>query len=174
MDVDWLPFELHPDTPPEGTRFEAPPGSQRAAAGDYLKQLAAEAGLTMRRGGRLSNSRLSLEAGEFARDAGPAAFDAYHHAVLRAYFEESRDIGPVDELQRIAAGAGLDADALGEALADRRYAPRVDGFSTWARENGIHSTPSFVFDNRVLVPGAQEFAVFADLATRLLARKGVS
>lgn len=171
VDVDWVPFELHPDTPVEGTQFSVPAGSQRAAAADYLKQLAAEAGLTMQRGGRVSNSRLALEAAEFARDAGPDAFHAFHHAVLRAYFEDGRDIGPAAELQRIAGDAGLDAAALGLALEDRRYAARVDAFTAWARENGIHSTPSFVFDSRMLLPGAQDYSVFADVATRLLARK---
>lgn len=171
IDIDWVPFELHPQTPLEGTSYAAPPGSQRAAMGDYLKKLAAAEGLTLQRGGRISNSRLALEAGEFARAAGAEQFGRFHRALFRAYFEAGRDLGERAELLRLGAEALLDEEALALALDGRSFAPRVDAWTAWARERGIASTPTFVFDNRFALTGAQDDTVFADITRRMLARK---
>ena len=57
---------------------------------------------------RLSNSRMSLEASEYARDAG--RFDSFHGRIFRAYFTETRDIGDLDVLLELAQEEGLDAD----------------------------------------------------------------
>ena len=170
VDVDWVPFELHPETPPEGKAIEPSPNGRRAAAHEHLRRLAAEAGLEMKQKSFVSNSRLALEAGEFARAAGPEPFAAFHRALLHAYFEEARDIGNLAILLDVARGAGLDAEALHAALAEHRYAGEVDDWTAWAQANGISGTPAFVFNNRFLMVGAQDYAVFADVARRLLAK----
>ncbi len=172
VDVDWVPFELHPETPPEGKAIDSAPNGRRAAVYEHLRRLAAEAGLEMKQKRFVSNSRLALEAGEFARAAGPRRFDAFHRALLHAYFEEARDIGNPEILLEVAREAGLDAEALRTALAERRYAAEVDDWTAWAQANGITGTPAFIFNNRFLMVGAQDYAVFADVARRLLAREG--
>lgn len=171
VDVDWVPFELHPETPSEGVRVATTVDGQRAAASNHLRQLAAAEGLTMRRSGRLSNSRLALEAGEFARDAGKTLFSRFHQALFHAYFAEGRDIGAHDELLSLADAGGLDAAQLAEALTSRAYAARVDACIGWAHERGVYSTPTVIFEDRLALPGAQEYAMFADITRRLLARK---
>lgn len=171
MDVDWVPFELHPETPPEGKAVEPAPGGRRAAVYEHLRRLAAEAGLEMKPKRFVSSSRLALEAGEFARAAGPAPFETFHRALLRAYFEEARDIGNLEVLLDVARGAGLDAEALRTALVERRYAAEVDDWTAWAQASGITGTPAFVFNNRFLMVGAQDYSVFADVARRLLTKE---
>jgi predicted DsbA family dithiol-disulfide isomerase len=42
----------------------------------------------------------------------------------------------------------------------------------WAQANGITCTPAFVFNNRFLMVGAQDYEVFADVARRLLSKEG--
>jgi len=172
VDVDWVPFELHPETPAEGKAADGAPSGRRAAMYEHLRRLAAEAGLEMKQKSFISNSRLALEAGEFARAAGPEPFEAFHRALLHAYFEEARDIGNRDVLLDVARGAGLDTEALSRALADQRYAAEVDDWTAWAQANGITGTPAFVFNNRFLMVGAQDYDVFTDVARRLLAKEG--
>jgi predicted DsbA family dithiol-disulfide isomerase len=149
--------------------LQARPGDRRAAVYEHLRRLAAEAGLELKQKSFVSNSRLALEAGEFARGVGPEAFDRFHRALLGAYFEDARDIGDLDVLLDVARGAGLDAESLRRALAEHRYAADVDDWTAWAQQNGIGGTPAFVFNNRFLMVGAQDYAVFADVARRLLA-----
>ena len=67
---------------------------------------------------------MSLEASEYARDAG--RFDSFHGRVFRAYFTETRDIGDLDVLLELAQEEGLDAADLRVALREGRYASRLD------------------------------------------------
>jgi len=43
---------------------------------------------------------------------------------------------------------------------------RSDDWTAWAQANGISGTPAFVFNNRFLMVGAQDYPVFADVARR--------
>ena len=47
--------------------------------------------------------------------------EAYCHRIFRAYFEEERDIGGLEELTALAAEAGLDPDAFRQALESGRW-----------------------------------------------------
>jgi predicted DsbA family dithiol-disulfide isomerase len=171
IDVIWAPYELHPETPPEGTPLAAAPGSRRAAMQALLMQIAADEGIALASPRRLSNSRLALEAAEYARDQSPDTFETLHRALFRAYFVEGRDLGEPETVLALGEAAGLDRAALAKALEERRYAAQVDAWVGWAREHGIGGTPTFLFDGRFALTGAQEYLVFADIARRLLARK---
>jgi len=171
VEVIWAPYELHPETPAEGTSLAAAPGSRRAAMYALLTQIAADEGIALVVPRRLSNSRLALEAAEYARGQDPGAFEALHRALFRAYFVEGRDLGAPETVLALGEAVGLDRTALAQALEERRYAAQVDAWIGWARERGIGGTPTFLFDGRFALTGAQEYLVFADIARRLLARK---
>lgn len=162
--MEWWPFELHPETPPEGS----PRGPASGRANPAL-EVAHASGIPMVRSSVIANSRLALEASEFARDAGGDAFDHFHAAVFRAYFEEDRNIGDAEVLVAIAEAVGLDGAVLREALAERRYAARVDERIQWAAARGLTSTPFFLFvaDKMYGVPGAQDYPVFQGVMARL-------
>ena len=159
--VTWSPFELHPETPAEGR-------PRRPREGESPVEAAARsAGLIMRIPPFIANSRLALEAAEFARDEGADASARLHHAVFRAYFEEGRNIGDPDVLVTIGRAQGLDGDRLRDALAERRYRERVDAAIQWAAGHSLTSTPTFVLDNRLAVVGAQDYELFESLMQRL-------
>ena len=81
--VDWVPFELHPEIPPEGRlRDEVLPPVYRARAEEGVNRLAAQVGLQLRLHDRLINSRPALQAAEFARQQG--RFEQMHHDLFRA------------------------------------------------------------------------------------------
>jgi predicted DsbA family dithiol-disulfide isomerase len=160
--IEWWPFELHPETPPEG-RVRT---SRRPSP---LTEIAAANGLTLRSPDVIANSRPALEATEFARDLGEEAFDRLHRAIFRAYFEDGRNIGELDTLLEVAAGTGIDRDALATALTERRYRDVVDERMQWALSNGIASTPTFVFQEHLAIAGAQEYRLFE----RVMERMGV-
>ncbi len=168
VDVEWRPFELHPETPRGGAQLVGRHGSSARAAAyaNNILGLARDAGLEMRMPVVVANSHLALEAAEFAREHG--GFDSYHPALFRAYFEDARDIGDPDVLCDIARGCGVDDQGLRQALADQTFRDRVDRATEEARGDEILSTPTFIFEGGFRMTGAQDYAVFASVASRLL------
>jgi predicted DsbA family dithiol-disulfide isomerase len=165
VDIQWWPFELHPETPKEGKDITGMVERRGAAYRDHLKEYAAEAGITLASNRRLANSHRALELAEFARDR--AKFRPVHDALFRAYFEEGRDIGDPAVLGEIAAAAGLDPEEFRFECLIGRYADLVDRTSALAREKGFTSTPTMIFDDRFVLSGAQDTVVYADVLKRL-------
>lgn len=170
VDVTWWPFELHPETPPEGRSVDEllRRSGRGAEASAHLKAYAAEAGLTLASNRWLANSHRALELAEFARDRG--AFVTVHEALFRACFVEARNIGDVDVLCDVARESGLDADEFRVECMVGRYAALVDQTTAIAREKGVSSTPTTIVDDRFAVVGAQDLAVYVDVLTRLGAK----
>ena len=167
IDVEWWPFELHPEIPAEGIE-RGSPTPERAARYQYLRELAEEAGLAFQSSTRASNSHLALEAAEFAREQ--SVFAPYHRALFEAYWSRGEDIGDAEVLCELGAACGLDPAALREALASRRYASVVDERTEEARRWGVTGTPTFIFENgdrRLPIVGAQEYALFESVAQRM-------
>jgi predicted DsbA family dithiol-disulfide isomerase len=81
-------------------------------------------------------------------------------AVNRAYFAEARPIFDRDVLTEIAAGAGLDAAAVGEVLDGDAFAGEVREDEAQARALGISGVPFYVFDMALGVSGAQPAQMF--------------
>jgi len=109
---------------------------------------------------RLSNSRMALEASEYARDFG--RFDSFHHRLFRAYFTETRDIGNLDVLLVLAQEEGLDTADLRGALQEQRYASRLDEAHREGRQLGIDAVPTFMINGKYRIVGAQSLDFFRD------------
>ena len=157
MEVEWRAFELHPETPREGApRVQT---SERAKQGrQHLRQMAQEAGLEMGFRDRISNSRLALEAAEYARSQGK--LEKLNRALFLAYWKDGKDIGNLAVVEGLAEGAGLDPAGLRQALEEQTFAPLVEEQITGAHRADIHAVPTFIFDGRYAVQGAQPYAVF--------------
>jgi predicted DsbA family dithiol-disulfide isomerase len=170
VQVEWRPFELHPETPKTGANLAGRVGSSARARvyTENILGIAREAGIAMRMPVVVSNSHRALEAAEFARDRG--GFEAMHAAMFRAYFEDARDIGDADVLCDIARGWGIDDQGLRQALADETYAARIDEITDAARGDEILSTPTFIFPGGFRLIGGQEYAVFQSVTRRLMER----
>jgi predicted DsbA family dithiol-disulfide isomerase len=151
-------YEIHPETPVEGVLLERlfGPGVRQSQEGQ--RRRCAELGLPFEPPQVLSNSRLAVEAAEFARDAGRHA--EFHRALLGAYFTLGRDIGDLEVLSGLAAETGLDPVALRAQLAAGAYSSvREDAYQE-ARALGITGVPTFIFAGGVRVVGAQPLEYF--------------
>jgi predicted DsbA family dithiol-disulfide isomerase len=93
-----------------------------------------------------------------------------HHAIMRAYFVEDRNIGSPEVLVEIATGLGLDGEDLRQALVDRRYRRRVEDEYQEARQIGVTAVPTFVADNLAIV-GAHPYRSFERLMDVVRARR---
>jgi predicted DsbA family dithiol-disulfide isomerase len=171
IEFDVCAYELRPGLPLEGLPREQvyanrvyPPGYV-----DNLLQTAREAGIDMQRPPLIPNTRKAHEATEFAKQAGRLL--PFHRAVFRAYWESEQNIGDVEVLSRIGAECGLDTAALREAMGDGRYVAEVEEQIAWTRVAGITGVPTFIFDEKFALVGAQEYEVFRDLARRIVDRR---
>lgn len=132
---------------------------------EHLRTMGATFGITFADRPLLSNSRLALQAAEFARDN--AKFHEYHQALFTAYFSEGLDIGDLNVLTQIARDIGLDADALVSAVGSRKYLPKLEEAKEDAARLGVSGVPTFYIDNRKLLVGAQPLDVFRKTLRRL-------
>ena len=109
-------------------------------------------------------TRLAFEGLEFAKDHGAA--DEYNSGVMRAFFQQSQDIGDPEVLTRIASEAGLQPDAFRSALDQRIYADRVARLLRHANEEvQVTGVPLFVIGNQRL-SGVQSKAALESVIER--------
>ena len=165
VNLRWAPFLLDPSIPAEGK--PRTPQTTAETPRSPIEQAAEARGVAIRRGRTFTpSSRLALEAAEFAYDRGQHS-DALHRALFKANFEDFEDIGDIDVVVRIASEQGLEADALRTALADGQYRERVDEQVAWARSAGVRGIPTFIFNYKYAISGAQEYSVFQRMLEQL-------
>jgi len=159
--VEWRPFEIHAEVPIEGMPVEDLPYAPDAWARmqEALRASAAEEGLDVGKRPKVSNTHRALAAGSYAQETEPDHFPAFHERLFKGYFAEGRDLGDAAVVDDLAADAGLDVDAMREALDDGRYEAALAAASNDARMMGITGTPTFVFDRSIATSGAQPVEV---------------
>jgi predicted DsbA family dithiol-disulfide isomerase len=157
--VEWLPFDLHPEYPPEGIPREELQRRYPEDVHERTREMVRAAGLDYNPPADVvPNSRLALELTELAREKG--LHEPVHSRLMRAYWSEGRNIGDQETLLDLVAEAGLDRGEAAAALADRRFSERVDASTAEAQQAGIHAIPAFVLDGRLLLLGAQPHEIF--------------
>ena len=159
-EVNWLPFDLHPEYPPEGIPREqllARYGGD--AMTERMSRFFAERGLEYNPNPDVvPNSMNALRLTELARDFGRHA--EMHDRLMNAYWAEAKNIGDLDVLREEAGVVGLPADEVEDVLSGDRYRDRVEASTREAYGMGANAVPAFVLDRRLLVLGAQPNEVF--------------
>jgi predicted DsbA family dithiol-disulfide isomerase len=87
--------------------------------------------------------------------------------LFTAYFEDGRDIGNRDILVEIASDAGMDSALVADLLdqgEDRELIEREDAL---AHRMGISGVPTFIFENKYLVSGAQDAETLAQVMDKV-------
>lgn len=167
LEVTPLGYELHPSTAPLGVPLaELFPAADIDALFAAVRERAAELGLPFGRPEILPNSRLALEAAEYARDRG--CLEEFHNAVFHAYFAEGQNIGRFRVLAPLAERCGLDPKALRTVLESRIYAPRLEAIREEASRMGVRGIPFFVIARKLTREGAGELDDFRAALDSLL------
>lgn len=159
LDVTWLPFEIHPETPFEGVllaeRFQQ---VDREAMFTGLNQSGRPYNIRFNRIERLYNSRAALEVSELARDKG--VYDDVHTRLFTAYFHEGQNIGDSEVLCTIAEKTGLKREDVTAVLEEERYKDRLISAMEEGRGQNVSAVPTFVFDDNRTLTGAQPIEMF--------------
>ena len=146
IDVKWVFFPLHPDTPAEGLLLKdlfAGRNFDIEAAQAHLRTLLAAEGLQFNSRTHTYNSRLAQELAK--------AFDSLRDALYKAYFEDSRNIGDVEVLVDVATANGIPEEDARRVLTERTHKAAVDADWALARQFGITGVPSFIAGGNKLV-----------------------
>ena len=169
-DVAWLPFDLHPEYPPEGIPLAELHRRYGIGVGerDPLCDRFAAAGLEYNRPEIVPNTRLALRMTELARERG--LHEPFHNRLMDAYWSEATNVGDPDELRRLAAEVGLEAEDVERVIADlSAYLDLVEASTAQAQSIGINAIPAFLLDRRLIVLGAQPLDVFRRAFAQLAA-----
>ena len=132
---------------------------------DQLRERGKEFGIVFGDRTLLSNSRLALEAAEYARDMGK--FESFHETTFRYYFTEAYDIGSIDVIKSVAAEIGLDPDDMMKALLKNRYSPRLIKARQEGEKINLSGVPTFIINERYKIVGAQPVEVFKEVFSKL-------
>ncbi len=171
IDVDWRPFYLYWDTPPDGRELPERIKQARAAGSEErLSQLAASFGMKFRSTKRIYNTRLAHEATQYARDYGRHI--EFHRIVFDKVYGEGQDISRWEVLCAAAAEAGLDANELQRVVQAGTYTANVEEEVQRAYQMGVSGVPTYVINNRYAVVGAQPYDVFKRALEQVVKRGG--
>lgn len=171
--IEWHPFQLNPDMPPEGmdrrAYLEGKFGGKDGAAKAYapVVEHAEAAGLNIDFEG-MQRTPNTLDAHRLIHWAGiEGRQTAAVSALFKAYFVEARDIGDHEVLADIADSVGMDASVVARLLASDADRDDIVARDTHSRGMGINSVPTFIVDGRHAVPGAQPPELWAKVIAEL-------
>ena len=160
--LTWRPFELNPDLPLDGmnrAEFLAArvANAERFREGERtLVALGHAAGIDFRFEliERVPNTRRSHLLIALAARRG--CEDAVVERVMRAYFEEGRDIGAIDTLVQLGGDCGLSEREVLSALVLRTGQDAIIASERHAATLGLSGVPAYIFNGEYAISGAQE------------------
>lgn len=126
---------------------------------DYVTQMAAEEGLNYdMENAIVANSRNAHRLLHFAKSKGKQA--EFKEALLKAYFEEGKNIDKMDSLKSIGASVGLDEEEVGKVYNSADFTENVIEDIQRAQQIGVRGVPFFVFNEKFALSGAQPLDTF--------------
>ena len=166
MQIRWIPFPLHPETPLEGRSLgELFAGRDIEPMKRQMRELMAEAGLEYGERTHTYNSRLAQELAKWAdtQEVG----QAIHDALYRAYFADNINLSDIGALVEIASDLDLDGNLARQIIEQRSFREAVDADWERARQLGITGVPTF-YKNDLAVVGCQLYETLERFVQHLM------
>lgn len=172
---NWRPFLLNPEMPPEGIdrtaylvkKFGSKSRINRIYGTIGEAGQSVEIDFAFERIGKTPNSVDSHRLVRFAHERGLA--DEVVEALFVEFFINGRDIGDLRVLTEIGAANGLDAQEVEAYLNTDADVGAIHDENVRAHRLGINGVPSFAFNEKFVISGAQEPQVLARMLDAALA-----
>ncbi len=172
---NWLPFLLNPEMPPEGIdrtaylvkKFGSESRVSRIYGAIGEAGQSVEIDFAFERIGKTPNSVDSHRLVRFAHERGLAG--EVVEALFVEFFINGRDIGDLRVLTKIGADIGLDAKEVDAYLNSDADVRTIYDDNVRAHRLGINGVPSFAFNEKFVISGAQEPQVLARMLDAALA-----
>lgn len=176
LEITYRPYQLDPTAP----RHEPTPvidayakkfGGQKRAVEiiDHVSAVAAQDGIkfNMDKALRANTALAHRLLGYALREYGTEVQSRLKERLLRAYFEDGLDIGGIDVLAACAQDVSVDRDLAAAYLGSDAGVSELADELLFAAQNDITAVPTFIFDDKWIVPGAQDVAVFERILMKL-------
>ncbi len=163
IDIHYVYFPLHPETPAEGQDLREMFGPQADIAGmiNRLKMFMDQEGLPFNGGRYMTfNSRLAQELAKWGEKYPQS--EQLNTALYQAYFVDGLNIGDLDVLVGVVEQVGLPAAEARDVLERRLMQTAVDDDWRYARTVGVTSVPTFAVGMKGVI-GAQPYEQLARL-----------
>jgi len=171
VELEWHPFYLYFDTPPEGRELPEHVRRVRAQGSEErLRQIAESYGMEFVSTERIYNTRLAHEATEYARVHGKG--NEFHKVLFRKVYAEGQDPSQWDVLRSAAEAVRLDADEMQSRVQNKKYLVTVEDQVRWAYQIGVTGVPTYVINDRYAIVGAQPYEVFKGALEQILKEPG--
>lgn len=163
--IHFQPFELNPQMPAEGRdavaylveKYGSTPEQIRKNA-NAIRARGKEVGFVF---GNREHVYNTFDAHRLLHWAGLEDKQIpLKHALLAAYFTDGRDVSAHSVLVDLASSVGLDAQQAQAILSSGAYADEVREQEQFYQQQGIHSVPAIVINDRHLLQGGQPVEVF--------------
>ncbi|MDV5170387.1 DsbA family oxidoreductase [Photobacterium rosenbergii] len=175
IDIEWQPFELNPDMPPEGENLRehvarkygsTPEDSQRARA--KIAKLGAEHGFTFNYFDEMKMVN-TLDAHvllEFAKEYGKQT--ELKMGLFSAFFSKQKDVSDRKVLLDEVATVGLDRQAAQSRLEDMAHRDEIRSVEAEWQQLGVSAVPTVVFNRTSALTGAQEIETYKQVLLELV------
>ena len=174
FEVNWKPYELHPEIPTEGfnkeeyykIKFGNSNGSRDRF--NHITEEGKKAGLEFNfdKSKNLPNTFLAHRLLWFSRSKDMQ--DVIAEALFHAYFTEGRDIGSIHELISISTENGLQKSEIEDFLKTDIGSDEILREELRAKEMKIFSVPTYIFNKKYLLVGGQEANTFKSYMKKVI------
>jgi predicted DsbA family dithiol-disulfide isomerase len=181
VETYWHPFQLNPNMPPEGEdtaehiarKYGSTPEQSRANR-QRLSDIGDSLGFAFNYGDGMRiyntfNAHKLLTI--FGSERGWQAQTALKLALFKAYFQDRRDVSDTEVLCDIAETQGMDRAVAAAWIADAALTESVRAEMAHWMDQNITGVPAIIFDQKFMVPGAQSAETFADVISKVLAKR---
>ena len=159
--VEWIPFELDPKAPLEGSDlFNVYPKEYILKSLDMLSKLGKDHGIIYNNKNGKYNTRRAHLGGYFAKEN-----DLYHEyakALFKAYFTDSINIGNKDELDKIVENIGMNVNDMNQAIDSGKYDALLNQAYKDSGNYKIQSVPTFILNEKSRVSGVRDYVRFKE------------
>lgn len=175
FELTFKPFELNPQAPQEGEKkqdyFVRNYGkdglSRMAASSKHLEEMGKAEGLTynFNKSNVVHNTFNGHRLIWLAKQYGVQ--DEVTTALYEANFTEGKNVNDIELLKEIGTANGIPADRLQNFFSSEEGKDEVRQLEAWAHRAGINGVPSFIFNDKYLISGAQPADTFKQVFEQL-------
>ena len=176
IDLQWQPFELNPNMPPEGQNLREHVAEKYGSSLEEsnqsrinIRQRGEEVGFTFNffEEMKIVNTREAHILLEYAYEQGKQT--ALKLALFDAAFTDQKDVSDRNTLLDVASKVGLDSDEANTRLTTQSYLEQVVDHEKYWQGLGISAVPTVVFNRQSALSGAQPVEAYKQVITELLA-----
>ncbi len=177
VEFKFLPYELNPEVPKEGESFEDHlkrrnnwNTEELLRYRDNLIETAIQAGLTYDFGRRTHywNTAKAHTLIHYAEKFDKQ--EQVNRILIQQYFAEGLNVDDTENLANIASSVGLNRDDVIAAFTSPEIAAEVLEKQARVNSFNVSSVPTFVINDKELVPGANSVEFFVQYFSDLLAK----